>query len=70
VPKKSNKTGSGDASEVTLMSLEDYLAETSVNMGLVASFKHEALSKPALLNPKSKTAWDIAFTTQANKQYK
>lgn len=52
-----------------VISLDDYLKESSVHEGLVSSFKFEALTQASLLEDKSKSDWDKAFKEQSEKTY-
>lgn len=54
-------------SEVNI-SLEDYIAKTKPNPGLVASFKVENASEA--IEPRSENAWTEALKAQSEKVYK
>ncbi|MFS8214819.1 hypothetical protein [Paenibacillus sp. S29] len=52
-----------------LVTLDDYLSRVQVHMGLVASFRYEARSKPELLQDKTDEQWAKAFNQQSETQY-
>ncbi|MGG1673519.1 hypothetical protein ACIFOE_23335 [Paenibacillus sp. NRS-1783] len=53
----------------TSVTLDDYLSRVSVHMGLVASFRYEARSKPELLKDKTDEQWVKAFQQQSETRY-
>lgn len=58
-------------SEVGLvtLSLDEYLNEVRVNVGLLASFKYEATRNGATITARTKEEWDASFFTQSRKVY-
>ncbi len=49
--------------------LEEYLKEHDIHIGLVASFRYEALGRPELLEAKTDAEWTAALQGQSAKHY-
>lgn len=62
------KTATDGAIPITI-TLDQYVTDNKVNAGTVASLKYEAQRNEALLAPKTKEEWDLAFKAQSNKIY-
>lgn len=54
---------------VEKITLERYLETHIVHMGLVASFRHEALQQPDLLNDRTDAEWNEVLQKQSARHY-
>ncbi|WP_017814468.1 hypothetical protein [Paenibacillus shenyangensis] len=52
------------------ITLEEYLQQHSVHIGLVASFRYEARERPELLQSKTDAEWNTVLQEQSTMNYK